>query len=99
MQKHDCDSTPGEFAKSNDIDFVVFRENTEGLYVGMGGIFKKGTPDEIATQLFRRLLVRAPDRQELEEILQFYDSVSDKEQAWALVARALINTDEAITTP
>ncbi|MCZ6820988.1 MAG: 3-isopropylmalate dehydrogenase [Calditrichaeota bacterium] len=33
-----------------DIDFVVFRENTEGLYVGMGGIFKKGTPDEIAIQ-------------------------------------------------
>jgi 3-isopropylmalate dehydrogenase len=34
----------------DDVDFVVFRENTEGLYVGMGGIFKKGTPDEIATQ-------------------------------------------------
>ena len=33
-----------------DVDFVVFRENTEGLYVGMGGIFKKGTPDEVATQ-------------------------------------------------
>ncbi len=33
-----------------DIDFVVFRENTEGLYVGMGGIFKKGTPEEIAIQ-------------------------------------------------
>ncbi len=33
-----------------DINFVVFRENTEGLYVGMGGIFKKGTPDEIAVQ-------------------------------------------------
>jgi 3-isopropylmalate dehydrogenase len=33
-----------------DVDFVVFRENTEGLYVGMGGIFKKGTPDEIAVQ-------------------------------------------------
>ncbi|MFQ5640302.1 MAG: 3-isopropylmalate dehydrogenase [bacterium] len=33
-----------------DVDFVVFRENTEGLYVGMGGIFKKGTPDEIAIQ-------------------------------------------------
>src|SRR5688572_5178558 len=31
-----------------DIDFVVFRENTEGHYVHMGGIFKKGTPDEIA---------------------------------------------------
>jgi len=33
-----------------DVDFVVFRENTEGLYVGMGGIFKKGTPDEVAIQ-------------------------------------------------
>lgn len=29
-------------------DFVVFRENTEGLYAGVGGNFKKGTPDEIA---------------------------------------------------
>ncbi|HWW60639.1 MAG TPA: 3-isopropylmalate dehydrogenase [Thermoanaerobaculia bacterium] len=37
--------------KSNEtIDFVIFRENTEGAYVGMGGIFKKGTPDEIAVQ-------------------------------------------------
>ncbi len=33
-----------------DVDFVVFRENTEGLYVGMGGRFKKDTPDEIAVQ-------------------------------------------------
>lgn len=36
--------------RARDIDFVVFRENTEGAYVGMGGIFKKGTPDEIAIQ-------------------------------------------------
>lgn len=36
--------------RASDIDFVVFRENTEGLYVGVGGIFKKGTPDEIAVQ-------------------------------------------------
>jgi len=33
-----------------DVDFVVFRENTEGSYVGSGGNFKKGTPDEIAVQ-------------------------------------------------
>ncbi|NUO82123.1 3-isopropylmalate dehydrogenase [candidate division KSB1 bacterium] len=33
-----------------DIDFVVFRENTEGPYVGAGGFLKKGTPDEVATQ-------------------------------------------------
>src|SRR5207245_8562410 len=30
--------------------FVIFRENTEGAYVGMGGNFKKGTPEEIAVQ-------------------------------------------------
>src|SRR5258706_391162 len=33
-----------------DIDFVIFRENTEGAYVGMGGHFKRGTSDEIAIQ-------------------------------------------------
>ncbi len=33
-----------------DVNFVVLRENTEGLYVGMGGLFKEGTPDEIAIQ-------------------------------------------------
>jgi 3-isopropylmalate dehydrogenase len=33
-----------------DIDFVVIRENTEDLYVGVGGFFKKGTPDEVALQ-------------------------------------------------
>jgi 3-isopropylmalate dehydrogenase len=35
---------------ASDIDFVVFRENTEGAYAGLGGIFKKGTPDEIGIQ-------------------------------------------------
>jgi 3-isopropylmalate dehydrogenase len=34
-----------------DVDFVIFRENTEGLYVMMGGNFKKGTPDEVATEI------------------------------------------------
>jgi len=33
-----------------DVDFTVFRENTEGAYVGMGGFFKKGTTDEVAIQ-------------------------------------------------
>ncbi len=33
-----------------DVDFVVFRENTEGAYVGIGGNFKKGTADEVAVQ-------------------------------------------------
>lgn len=34
----------------SDIDFVVFRENTEGLYTGVGGQFKRGTPDEVAME-------------------------------------------------
>jgi 3-isopropylmalate dehydrogenase len=33
-----------------DVNFVVFRENTEGLYVGVGGRFKVGTEDEIGIQ-------------------------------------------------
>ena len=33
-----------------DVDFVVLRENTEGLYVGVGGRFKAGTSDEVAVQ-------------------------------------------------
>ncbi len=40
----------------DDVDFVVVRENTEDAYAGMFGFFKKGTPEEIATQeiLFTR---------------------------------------------
>ena len=34
----------------SDVDFVVVRENTEGLYSGAGGFLKKGTPDEVAIQ-------------------------------------------------
>jgi len=33
-----------------DIDFVIVRENVEGLYIGAGGFLKKGTPDEVALQ-------------------------------------------------
>lgn len=33
------------------VDFVVFRENTEGMYVFAGGNFKKGSPDEVAVQV------------------------------------------------
>jgi 3-isopropylmalate dehydrogenase len=34
-----------------DIDFVVVRENTEGLYGGMGGFQYKGTPQEVSSQV------------------------------------------------
>jgi 3-isopropylmalate dehydrogenase len=35
---------------TSDVNFVVFRENTEGLYVSIGGRFKAGTEDEVAIQ-------------------------------------------------
>jgi 3-isopropylmalate dehydrogenase len=41
---------PLKNVKSEDVDFVVIRENTEGPYVDAGGVFKQGTLDEIATQ-------------------------------------------------
>jgi len=42
--------TPLKDKGPEDIDFVVVRENTEGLYAGAGGVLKKGTPDEVAVQ-------------------------------------------------
>jgi 3-isopropylmalate dehydrogenase len=42
--------TPLKHKGPEDIDFVVVRENTEGLYAGAGGVLKKDTPDEVAVQ-------------------------------------------------
>jgi 3-isopropylmalate dehydrogenase len=42
--------TPLANRTTSDIDFVVFRENTEGAYCGAGGFLKQGTADEIALQ-------------------------------------------------
>jgi 3-isopropylmalate dehydrogenase len=47
----DAKLCPLKGARREDVDFVVFRENTEGPYVMMGGHFKKGTPDEVATEI------------------------------------------------
>jgi 3-isopropylmalate dehydrogenase len=42
--------TPLKEKGPEDINFIVVRENTEGAYIGTGGFFRKGTPDEIAIQ-------------------------------------------------
>ena len=41
---------PLKGVEPRDVDFVVLRENTEGVYTDAGGVFKQGTPDEIAIQ-------------------------------------------------
>jgi 3-isopropylmalate dehydrogenase len=42
--------SPLREVRSEDVDLVIFRENTEGIYLGLGGRFKAGTPDEIAIE-------------------------------------------------
>jgi len=46
----DASLCPLKGVEPRDIDFVVLRENTEGVYVDLGGVFKPGTPDEVAVQ-------------------------------------------------
>jgi len=48
-----------------DIDFVVVRENTGGLYTGHGGVTRKGTPHEVATQIM------VYDRQMVDRCLKY----------------------------
>ncbi len=43
--------TPLKDKGPDDINFIVVRENTEGLYTGMGGFQYKGTPQEVSTQI------------------------------------------------
>ncbi|MFY9647956.1 MAG: 3-isopropylmalate dehydrogenase [Terriglobales bacterium] len=46
----DASLCPLKGVEPSDVDFVVIRENTEGVYGDLGGVFKKGTPDEVAIQ-------------------------------------------------
>ena len=50
VKLYDNVETPIKDKGPKEIDFVVVRENTEGLYAGAGGTLKKGTKDEIALQ-------------------------------------------------
>jgi len=46
----DASLCPLKGIEPKDIDFVVIRENTEGVYGDLGGVFKQGTADEVAIQ-------------------------------------------------
>ena len=50
IKLYDAKLCPLKDRGPEEIDFVVFRENTEGAYVGVGGNFKRGTADEVAIQ-------------------------------------------------
>ncbi len=46
----DASLCPLKNTSPEDVNFTVIRENTEGVYMDMGGNFKLGTPEEVATQ-------------------------------------------------
>ncbi|HEY0782792.1 MAG TPA: isocitrate/isopropylmalate family dehydrogenase [Thermoanaerobaculia bacterium] len=50
IKLYDARYCPLKGKAEKDLDIVVFRENTEGAYVNVGGNFKRGTPDEVAVQ-------------------------------------------------
>lgn len=79
--------TPLANKKPEDIDYVVVRENTGGLYTGIGGFSMKGTPDEIAVQEM------VYNRKQVERCLRFaYEQVRKrhtKEKPW----RGLLQKD------
>ncbi len=50
VKLYDASLTPLKNQGPEQLDFEVVRENTEDAYAGMWGQFKKGTPDEVATQ-------------------------------------------------
>jgi len=50
VRLYDQRLTPIKGARPGDIDIVIFRENTEGVYVGMGGHLRKGTEHEVAIE-------------------------------------------------
>lgn len=50
VQLLDARRCPLKDRSPEDVDMIVFRENTEGLYTGIGGQFKRDTPDEVAIE-------------------------------------------------
>lgn len=81
--------TPLKNKGPKEIDFVVVRENTEGLYAGAGGVLKKGTMDEVATQ------ESINTRKGVERCLRFafeYTKKRNKEKKLTLCAKTNVLT-------
>ena len=78
--------TPIKDKGPEHIDFVVVRENTEGLYVGTGGYLKQGTPDEVATQ------VSINTRKGVERCLRYAFEYCNKRKQLTLVGKTNVLT-------
>jgi 3-isopropylmalate dehydrogenase len=76
--------TPLANKKPEDIDFTVIRENTGGLYTGQGGVSRKGTKQEVATQLM------VYDREMVDRCLKYafeYTNNMHKQKPWRGLSR------------
>ncbi len=75
-----------------DIDFVVVRENTGGLYTGHGGVTRKGTPHEVATQ------VMVYDRQMVDRCLKYSFELAKERKAEGKPGKlTLVNKTNVLT--
>jgi hypothetical protein len=78
----------------------MYLEIARGLAAdGLRELGEDASPRSIAERLFRRLLSRKPESDEIDALIDFYRDRASHEEPWTLVARALMNTDEAITVP
>lgn len=81
--------TPLKDKGPEDIDFVVVRENNEGLYVGEGEFINKGTPDEVAVQVSRN------SRKGIDKCLKYayeYTKKRNKKNTLTLVGKTNVLT-------
>lgn len=75
-----------------DIDFIVVRENTGGLYTGHGGVTRKGTPHEVATQ------VMVYDRQMVDRCLKYSFELAKERKAEGKPGKlTLVNKTNVLT--
>lgn len=82
-------ATPLSGKGPEHIDYVVVRENTGGLYTGIGGFTMKGTPDEVAVQSM------VYNRKQVERCLRFafdYTQKRNKKKTLALCGKTNVLT-------
>ncbi|WP_419189437.1 DUF1553 domain-containing protein [Stieleria marina] len=79
---------------------AMYLEIAQGLAEAtLRDVGSDAAPKTIVQRLFRRLLGRKAEPGEIDALMEFYESQIAHEEPWTLVARALMNTDEAITVP
>lgn len=81
----------------NDEMYLEFAQGLAATTLQAAG--QEADPAQIASLMFRRLLARSPNQAELDALAAFHKRHESKPEVWMLLARVLMNTDEAITIP